>query len=155
MALEAVRLRNPNALNLPPIADLFKKAFCSSPVYPVDYDGALPGFRRMILSDDCWVCLGFDGGTPKALGALEIIPSAIAIPSVLTLYSSGTPELTKTVVSCGVDFLRSRGYNHVWAVNASGHGDAPWMKVIGKPAKVIGSLVEFDLHDAPNPPVGG
>lgn len=146
--IDVVRLRNPNALNLPPISDLFRAAFCANPRVPVDYNTALPDFRNMVSEDRFGVFLGFENG-PKALGVVELPHSRIfPFPTVLTMYSSGTRELTKTLISSGVDFIRSHGYTKAWAVNASQHTDPVWLRAFGStPGTPIGSLVEFDLAD--------
>lgn len=139
-----IELRNPEALALQPIRDLFARAFESGK--PVAADVFLAAIS---LSDpNTAVLLGREDDTYKAL-AVVFLPSSPLYPrtQVYHFYNEGSVRLRNALIDTAVEWVKARGYNSVYVANWSARSDEVWTRAFSRAGQIekIGSAFRIDI----------
>lgn len=148
--MEAIELKNPKALSVPMVQNLFKRALESVNIAaPGGFDSVAEDIFRYVQHDGYFVVLGAENGEFKSL-AMGFFPSdnIFPYPTVTLVFNEGSRGLLKATVRKMVDIVLERGYTKVWAFNASDHSTAAWKRLFLTPegyANTIGEVVEFGV----------
>lgn len=148
--MEVVELKNTRALVVPEVANLFKRAMAKVKfAAPNGFDSVARDIFEFVENDNYFVFIGAEQGHFKAL-AMGFYPTnnIFPYPTVVLIYNEGTKEMKSLLIRKMVDTMVGMGYTACWAVNASGHSDKAWLKVIvpdyGE-ADLVGSVFEFKI----------
>jgi hypothetical protein len=148
--MEVVELKNPRALGVAEVANLFKRAFEKVKfAAPGGFDSVARDIFEFVTNDNYFVFLGAEKGQFKAL-AMGFYPSnnIFPYPTITLIYNEGSKELKDLLVRKMVDTMVSMGYTACWAINASGHSDKVWLKAVVPnygDAEFLGSVYEFKI----------
>lgn len=148
--MEVVRLTDPQALFVPQLAQLLKRAVESGTLLaPGGFDSVTKDIFDFTTDPNQFMLLGAEKGDFKAV-VLGFFPngSLFPYPTVVLIYNEGTKDLSVAMRNKLLDTLVSRGYTRMLAVNASGYTDKAWMKTLtptGATSKIIGSLGMFEV----------
>lgn len=148
--MEVIELKNPRALLVPELANLFKRAFEKVKfAAPGGFDSVAADIFEFVQNDNYFVFLGAEKGHFKTL-AMGFYPSnhIFPYPTIVLIYNEGSKELKDLLVRKMVDTMVSMGYTACWAVNASGHSNKAWLKAVlpdYSDAEALGTVFEFKI----------
>jgi hypothetical protein len=148
--MEVIELRRPKALLIPEIQQLLRRATDRTHmVAPGGFDSIATDIFNFVNDDEQFMLLGAEGGQFKSvvLGYLPV-GNMFPYPTVVLFYNEGSRELSKATQARLLDFIVSRGYTRMLAVNTSGHRDDVWLKGLtpeGAVSDIVGSLAEFEV----------
>lgn len=147
----AMLLRNPQALMIPEIQQLLKRAIDQGTfLAPGGFDTVAQDIFNFVTDHRQFMILGAEDGKWKAC-CMGFLPAGnlFPYPTVVMIYNEGSRELSKEVQAEAMDFMVSNGYTRALAVNTSGHTDKAWQKVLtpeGAKSERVGSLVMFEVE---------
>lgn len=148
--MEVIELKNPRALAVAEVAQLFKRAFEKVKfAAPGGFDSVAADIFEFVTNDNYFVFLGAEKGHFKAL-AMGFYPSnnIFPYPTITLIYNEGSKELKDLLIRKMVDTMVSMGYTACWAINASGHSDKVWLKAVVPDygdAELLGTVYEFKI----------
>ena len=148
--MNVITLRRPEALGIPDIQDLLRRALDSTHmVAPNGLDTVAQDVINLVTMDDQFLFLGAEKGKFHAvmMGYLPV-GNMFPYPTVVLIYNEGSRALSRAMQEHLLDFITSRGYTRMLAVNTSGHRDEAWLRGLtpaGATSEIIGSLALFEV----------
>ena len=141
-----IQLRNPEALALQPIRDLFARAFEDGNPAPLDV--VLAELIPYLADPRLAVLLGREDNAFKAL-AVVFQPSSklFPLPQVYHFYNEGSVKLRNSLSAAIVEWVKAQGYNGLHVVNWSVGTDEVWKRAfrcVGRFER-IGSAFRIDF----------
>ena len=147
--MEVIVLRNPAALQVHEIQHLVKQAIAVNPlIAPAGFDSLARDLYEMVTNPDHFFIVGAEDGHFKTLMiGFFSISQLFPYPTITLIYNEGSKELRELVVRKYIDMKLERGYTQTLAINASGHSDEAWVKMVPDDfnAKRIGSMYLFEV----------
>jgi hypothetical protein len=141
-----IPLKNPEALSLQPIRDLFARAFEHG--RPVGSDVFLAAIAPYLTDPRVAVLLGREDDAYKAL-AVVFLPSSplFPLPQVYHFYNRGSVKLRNTLTDAVVEWVKSQGYNGLHVVNWTAGSDKAWTRAFQRAGRVerIGTAFRIDF----------
>jgi hypothetical protein len=141
-----IQLRNPEALSLQPIRDLFARAFEDGNPVPI---GVILSSLTPYLDDPrLVVLLGREHGAYKALAIVfEMGTPLFPLPQVYYFYNEGSVGLRNSLTDAVVEWVKEQGYNGLQVANGSGKSDETWKRAFRRAGRLerIGSLFRIDF----------
>lgn len=149
--MDVITLRNPQALLIPDIQNLLKRAVESGVfLAPAGFDTVAGDIMSFVTDPKQFLILGAEGGQFKSvvMGYLPV-GNLFPYPTVVMFYNEGSRKLSKETQDHLMDFIVSNGYTRMLAVNSSGHSDRTWLKGLtpsGAIGDIVGSLAMFEVE---------
>ncbi len=141
-----IHLRNPEALSLQPVRDLFARAFADDK--PIPLDVFLAEATRYLPDPRFASLLGREDNIYKAL-AVVILPGSpmFPLPQVYHFYNEGSVKLRNTLTDAVVEWVKGQGYNGLHVANWSGAADKAWERAFRRAGQVekVGSVFRIDF----------
>ena len=141
-----IQLRNPEALTLQPIRDLFARAFEANK--PVTFEAFMSEIVPHFSNPHFAILLGREDNVFKALAIVVSPASQLApLPQVFYFYNEGSANLRNTLTDAIVEWVKEQGYNGVDVVNWSPGSDKVWARAFRRAGKMenIGSMFRIEF----------
>lgn len=133
----AIQLCNPLALNEPPVAELFRRAFEATPdAAPNGIQSVVPDIVNAVTDPDAYfVVMGVADGKPAGLIMGHYPANGFyPYPTLFLLYTDpAVPGVKRAMQEKLVDILLERGYTTMWAMNGTGRPDEVWERAMACP----------------------
>lgn len=149
--MAVIELRQLNALTLPDVQLLLKNAVESGALLaPSGFDTVAMDMIDFVRNENEFMLLGAENGKFRGviLGYLPV-GNLFPYPTIVLFYNEGSRKLSREMQDYLLDFLMSRGYTRMLAVNSSGKKDDVWLKGMtpeGALSYITGSLVMFEVE---------
>jgi hypothetical protein len=156
MTAKVFRLQNSEALDLPEIEELFRKAFPGDEHF-APYDDARDEFKFAIQRNpNIAIHVGVEDGEPRGLSVTTLPGGKLVLrPSVVHFYvgradrGGASAELRKAMQDAIVNYIGSHGYTKFEAVcpHTSPKRVAAWRRLFrrGGKAEQVGSIERFTI----------
>jgi len=141
-----IRLRNPEALALQPIRDLFARAFESQT--PVSFEVFMPAIEPYLSSPDVAVLVGREDNAYKAVTIALMPGSALfPFPQVYHFYNEGSAKLRNRLIDALVEWVKEQGYNSLHVAKWSDGPDKVWKRAFSRAGRFekLGSTFRIDF----------
>lgn len=148
--MDVITLRNPQALLIPDIQNLLKRAVESGVLLaPAGFDTIAQDIFNFVTDPRQFMILGAEQGAFKSV-AMGYLPvgNLFPYPTVVMFYNEGSRALSRETQDHLMDFITSNGYTRMLAVNSSGYADRTWLKGLtpsGASSDIVGSLAMFEV----------
>lgn len=149
--MDVIELRELNALRIPDIQILLKNAVESGALLaPNGFDSVAADIIEFVRDPQQFMLLGAENGKFRSvvLGYLPV-GNLFPYPTTVLFYNEGSRKLARATQEKLLDFLMSRGYTRLLAVNSSGKKDDVWLRGMtpeGALSYITGSLVMFEVE---------
>lgn len=148
--MNVIELRNVNALLIPDIQQLLKRAVTAAPfLAPAGFDNVAQDLMNFIIDPNQFMILGAESGKFQSV-VLGYFPvgNLFPYPTIVLFYNEGSRKLSRATQNEVMDIVLSHGYTHLLAINSSGRKDEVWLRGLtaeGGTGKIAGSLAIFEV----------
>lgn len=149
--MHVIELRTPQALLKPDLQAFLRRAVESGTfLAPAGFDTVAEDIWNFVIDPQQFMFLGAEKGEWKAI-AIGYLPvgNLFPYPTIVLFYNEGSRALSRAVGDQLMDFIVSRGYTRILAVNSSGREDKVWMRGLtpdGAISHIAGSLAVFEVE---------
>lgn len=149
--MQAIILRNPNALMVPEVGGLLERALNSTPYMAprglADVAGDLIDY---VQDPQHFLILGAEKGAFRGVVMMNLpVRRLFPTPQITLMYNEGTRPLLKVMQAKALEIIQQNGYTKAWGVNASGRSDRAWKKVFefeNVEVQPLGTFFEFQIE---------
>lgn len=149
--MDVVELTNPQALLIPDIQQLLKRAVESGALLaPAGFDTVAEDLINFVVDERQFMILGAEHGKFQSvvLGYLPV-GNLFPYPTVVLFYNEGSRALSRASGAKLMDIIVSAGYTRLLAVNSTIYDDEVWLKGLtpkGVASGIAGSLAVFEVE---------
>lgn len=149
--MDVIELRNPNALRLPALQGLLRRAVESEVLMAPDgFDILAEDIFSFVMNPGQFMLVGSEKGEFRSL-VLGYEPSSrlFPYPTIIMFYNEGSRTLLRATSTKLLDILVAKGYTKMLGVNGSKRPDGPWLRLLtpkGARSRVVGSLGLFEVE---------
>lgn len=149
--MDVIELRNPNALRLPALQGLLKRAVESEALLSPDgFDVLAEDIFNFVIRTDQFMLVGSEKGEFRSL-VLGYEPGSrmFPYPSVIMFYNEGSRALLRATKTKLLDILVAKGYTKMLGINGSKRHDGAWLRLLtpkGATSRIVGSMAIFEVE---------
>lgn len=149
--MDVIELRNPNALRLPALQHLLKRAVESEVLLSPDgFDVLAEDIFGFVMNPGQFMLVGSEKGEFRSL-VLGYEPGSrmFPYPTVIMFYNEGSRALLTATKEKLLDIIIAKGYTKMLGVNGSKRRDGPWLRLLtpkGATSRIVGSMAIFEVE---------
>lgn len=149
--MDVIELRNANALRLPDLQGLIKRAVESEVLMtPYGFDSVADDIFSFVVNPTQFMLIGIEKGKYSSLVlGYEPTSKLFPYPTVIMFYNEGSRALLIATKQKLLDILTSKGYTKMLGINGTKRDDKLWLRLFtpkGATSRLVGSMAIFEVE---------